>query len=78
MSEVELIDKAFSTRVDHVKLYPIDHKAYEESQNGVLRLIDRKKAKLVRAHKTETRDRLKIEIEKLKLIDKYLQKALEA
>jgi hypothetical protein len=77
MSEVELIDKGFITKVSHVKTLPIDREAYEQSRIGIQRAIWRLTNRLKRMSLPGTHTAVKIKVEKLKLIDKYLQKALE-
>jgi DNA-binding response OmpR family regulator len=77
MSEVELLQKDFITKVTYLKVVPFDYKSYEESKNGVDRMISRLRKKLTKSWKPSTSRDINIKIEKLKLIKKYLQKALE-
>jgi hypothetical protein len=67
----------FLTKVQDLKVVPINHKDYEQSQNGILREIWRYQRIRRKAKKPETIEGLKLKIKRLKAIEKSLQEALE-
>jgi hypothetical protein len=77
MSEVELIQKDFITKVTYIKVVAFDYLAYKESLQGIDRMIVRLKKKSGKTWKPSTVQAINIKIEKLKLIKKYLKKAIE-
>lgn len=70
-------DKAFLVKVYLNDKPWIDHKAYEESQEYIERMIASKKTKFRNARRKEVKEELKKQIELLKRIEVSLQLALE-
>jgi hypothetical protein len=77
IAEVDILPVQFMQRAEDVKIAPIDAKVYEESQKGVMRAIF-KAQRLMKAEKLPAlKQVIKAKIDKLRTIEKDLQKALE-
>lgn len=76
MTEAD-ISRQFIDRVYDVNPRPIDHVAYETSQEGIMRLIYRTRYYMGRAKTLTERMKLKSVVSRLMAIEKDIQKALE-
>lgn len=77
ISEVDILPEHFISKVD-AKVTPIDYRVYEASQKGIMRLIYRLRRKLKTAKSHMLQLDLKDKIARLTVIEKDLQRALEA
>jgi len=69
--------KPFLRKVDHNEMPWIDHKAYEESQELIIKAIRSARGKLGKCYKPKEKDELRKKISLLKNIEASLQLALE-
>jgi hypothetical protein len=77
IAEADIIPDHFISKVDDLKVAPIDYSVYEESQKGIMRLIYKTRRKLKAAKSPMLKLDLKDKIARLMVIEKDLQKALE-
>jgi hypothetical protein len=76
-TEYDLVDTPFMSRTNKAIKAPIVHDDYEQSQRLVIKFIRRRNIKMKKTYDPDELVTLKLQINKLKAIEKDLQKAME-